>query len=258
VTEFAPLQSPVPQYLAVRFPPPPAQRPHVIMNMVMSADGKAAAGETESALSSPADKLVLQSLRVHAGAILNGAGTARATGLNPSIGDTRLRRYRSEQLGMGSPPLQAVISGSGNIDSGARFLRQDNFRVAVFVGDGAEAAKVAELRSAGNDVHVIAQGRAGLAQLMQVLRAQYGVRLLLVEGGPSLNAELYHAGLIDEVFLTVGPHIEGGRDVLTTVTGDAFPPESMPALSLISAFANPASSEVYLHWSVDRLTQSGE
>jgi 2,5-diamino-6-(ribosylamino)-4(3H)-pyrimidinone 5'-phosphate reductase len=256
VTEFEPLQSPVPEYLALRFPPPFAQRPYIVVNMVMSADGKAVAGQTESALSSGADKLVLQSLRVHAGAILNGAGTARATGLNPSIGDVRLRNYRSQQLGMDSPPLQAVVSASANLDSQARFLRQDSFRVAIFVGTGAPATKVADLRNSGSDVHVTSQGPSGLSELMQVLRSQYAVRLLLVEGGPSLNAELYHAGFIDEVFITVGPHIVGGRDVLTTVTGDAFASDSMPKLELVSVYANPASSETYLHWRVDRSGQN--
>jgi riboflavin-specific deaminase-like protein len=252
VTDPAPLPAPIPEYLALRFPAPLSQRPYVILNMVMSADGKAVAGETEFALSSPTDKLVLQSLRAHAGAILNGAGTARTTGVNPSIADDRLRRYRSEKLGMVSPPLQAIVSGSGDLDPHARFLQQDTFRVAVFVGEGATPEQLTNLRSSGKDVHVISGDAAGLAQLMHILHDKYSVELLLVEGGPTLNDQLFHAGLIDEMFVTVGPHIEGGRGVITIVSGKPFAAESMPRLELVSAYPSPSTSEVYLRWRVAR------
>jgi riboflavin-specific deaminase-like protein len=220
--------------------------------MVMSADGKAVAGQTESALSSSTDKLVLQALRAHADAILNGAGTARSTGLNPSIADARLRSYRTDRLGLPSPPLQAVITGSGDLDAHSRFLQQNAFKVAVFVAASAGAAQLAALRSTGQDVYVFETGVNGLLEIMRVLRERHGVQRLLLEGGPTLNGELFHAALIDEMFTTVGPHVEGGRDVITTVAGEVFPSGSMPRLELVSAYPSPATSEVYLHWRVDR------
>ena len=52
--------------------------------------------------------------------------------------------------------------------------------------------------------------------------ARRGARRILCEGGPTLNAALFAAGLIDEVFLTIAPKVVGGHDPLTIVKGDQF------------------------------------
>ena len=52
--------------------------------------------------------------------------------------------------------------------------------------------------------------------------ARRGARRILCEGGPTLNAALFAAGLIDDVFLTIAPKVVGGHDPLTIVKGDQF------------------------------------
>jgi len=42
---------------------------------------------------------------------------------------------------------------------------------------------------------------------------------VLCEGGPTLNAALFEAGLVDEVFLTIAPKLVGGDEPLTIVKG---------------------------------------
>ena len=64
-------------YLNLSFPPPPADRPYVIINMVGSLDGKAVIEGSERGLGSPEDQDRMQELRAHADAVLNGAGTMR-------------------------------------------------------------------------------------------------------------------------------------------------------------------------------------
>ncbi len=49
------------------------------------------------------------------------------------------------------------------------------------------------------------------------MRAEHGVRSILCEGGPSLNASLLAAGLVDELFLTTVPKLAGGAGALTIV-----------------------------------------
>jgi riboflavin biosynthesis pyrimidine reductase len=219
--------------------------------MVSSADGKAAVGDSESALSSATDKLVLQSLRVHADAILNGAATARATGVNPTIRDQRMQDRR-RLMGRPEAPIQAVLSGSGDLGADPSFLRQNSFQVVLFVSDKAPPDRVASLRSSGTEVHGVHGGAAGLIQIVETLHQKFGVRLLLLEGGPTLNSEFFHAGLIDELFTTVGPHIVAGRDLPSIVNGVAFTAKTMPALELLSAYSSPPTAEVYLHWRVRR------
>lgn len=251
-SELSSLPGPAAAYLRLSFPEPPQDRPYVILNMVSSADGKATAGATESALSSATDKLVLQALRVHADAILNGAGTARLTGVDPSIRDERLRRLRRGAIGKKDAPLQALVTSRADLPPSAPFLRRPGVRLVIFVAGAAEPANVEALKATGRPVEEVAAGPAGIDEMLRRLHGSYGVRLLLVEGGPSLNASLFHAGVIDEFFLTLAPHIVGGRDTITLVEGEAFTAEAMPALELLSAIPNAETSEVYLHWRVRR------
>ncbi len=245
----APLPHPVPAYLGLSFPPPPPDRPYVILNMVSSADGKAAAAGTEAPLSSPVDKLVLQTLRVHADAILNGAGTARATGVNPGIRDARLRQRRQE-MGRPDAPIQCILSASASLAADAPFLRRKAFRLVIFAGEEAPPERLAALSASGREVELLPSGPKLLRELVRRLRHSYGVRLLLLEGGPTLNSGFFHERLIDEFFLTLGPHIAGGRDAPSPVEGEPFGPHSMPGLELMSAYPNEATSEVYLHWRI--------
>lgn len=244
-----PFPASVEAYIALRFPEPPAGRPYVILNMVASADGKAAIEGGEAALSSRADKLTLQSLRIHADAILNGASTARMTGANPRIRDPRLQRERAA-LGRSEPPLQVVVTEYGAIPLDALFLRSRTFQSVLFTGAATLPDQVERLRSSGRPVEVLPPGEAAMPELLARLRLRYGVKLLLLEGGPSLNASFFHAGLIDEFFLTIGPHIVAGRETLTPVEGRSFTAATMPALELISALPSKESNEIYLHWRV--------
>ena len=67
---------------------------------------------------------------------------------------------------------------------------------------------------------------AALAQL----RTIHGVRTILCEGGPHLNASLVAAGLVDELFLTSVPALAGAAGELSIV--DGAPLDSAVALSL--------------------------
>jgi riboflavin biosynthesis pyrimidine reductase len=66
-------------------------------------------------------------------------------------------------------------------------------------------------------------GRVDLAAALARLRSDLGVRSVLCEGGPHLNAELLRAGLVDELFLSLAPKLLGGADALTIVAGAALP-----------------------------------
>jgi 2,5-diamino-6-(ribosylamino)-4(3H)-pyrimidinone 5'-phosphate reductase len=240
---------PVSDYLALQFPSPFPERPYVILCMVASADGKARAGPTEGPISSQTDKLVLQTLRVHADAILNGAGTARASGVNPSIRDAGLRGIRL-RAGRPEKPLQAILSGSASISPSSSFLRRRSFQVVIFVHESAPPERIAALLATGVAVELLPAGPATATELTRCLHIDYGVNLLLLEGGPTVNSQFFHEGLIDEVFLTLAPHIVDGRGALTAVEGDAFTHETMPALDLVSAYPNLGTSEVFVRWRV--------
>ena len=87
--------------------------------------------------------------------------------------------------------------------------------------------------------------------MLRHMRVDLGASVLLCEGGPTTNAQFYEAGVVDEYFVTIGPVIVGGKDTLTAVEGPrAFTRETAKRLELLSACANPVTSELYLRYRV--------
>jgi diaminohydroxyphosphoribosylaminopyrimidine deaminase/5-amino-6-(5-phosphoribosylamino)uracil reductase len=88
------------------------------------------------------------------------------------------------------------------------------------------------------------------------LRHQFdelGARHVLVEGGPTLNGWLFDAGVVDELFLTIGPVVVGGSDVLAAVVSDRPPSlERTTHLEIVSAVPNPVTNEIYTRYRVLR------
>jgi riboflavin biosynthesis pyrimidine reductase len=77
--------------------------------------------------------------------------------------------------------------------------------------------------------------------------------VLLVEGGPTLNGELFERGMVDEFFLTLGAVVVGGQRMLTPVEGKRAPSqETVTRLEVLTAVPNPETQEVYMHDRVRR------
>jgi riboflavin biosynthesis pyrimidine reductase len=73
-----------------------------------------------------------------------------------------------------------------------------------------------------------------LARGMLLLRERYGVRSLLLEGGPTLLSAMLEAGLVDELFLTVAPVLTGGGSEPSIVEGLPLPaPISLRLVSVL-------------------------
>src|SRR5918997_5898518 len=115
-------------YGGLRMPGHPA-RPHVVGNFVSSLDGvvslgipgKAGGGEISGF--NPHDRMVMGLLRAAADAVVIGAGTLRAASpdhvwtaeyIYPPLADA-YRELRAA-LGKPEPPLNVVVTGSGDID----------------------------------------------------------------------------------------------------------------------------------------------
>jgi riboflavin biosynthesis pyrimidine reductase len=72
--------------------------------------------------------------------------------------------------------------------------------------------------------------------VIDVLQREFGVELLLHEGGPRLLGSFLAAGSLDELFLTVAPQV-AGREAMPRpglVEGAAFLPETAPWFDLQS------------------------
>ena len=175
----------------------PADRPYVVVNMVASADGRATLAGRTKELSSDADRAVFHALRASVQAVMVGTGTLRAERYGRMVPEPENQRRRRAR-GLAPEPLSIVCSRTGAFPEDVPLLQDPEARVARYVtGSPAEALRRAQ--------------------------AEHGVRSVLCEGGPTLNAALLDDGAVDELFLTVSPVLAGGEDPLTVVAGGEQP-----------------------------------
>lgn len=217
--------------------------------MVRSLDGKVVLGDTERGLGSDVDRRLMRELRSHADVILVGAGTLRASGASPRLNDAALEARRTAR-GQPATPTSAVLSASGDLPLERPFFTARDFEALVYLAHGAGAERHAAAAATGRRVVALPPGDPAPA-LLRHARHELGARLLLCEGGPSLNGALLAEGALDELFLTVGPSVVGGADALTAVVGLHTPRiADATRLSLLSASAHPDSGELYLRYRV--------
>ncbi len=239
----------LPGYASLTFPEPPDDRPYVLVNMVMSADGKIVVEGTERGLGSPADQALMGQLRSHADAVLNGAETLRQSGSSPVPANKEMRALRNMR-GHREPALGVILSRTGDLPLDARFFTSDAFDAMVFLADTAPPERRAAIEATGRTVVVVPEADP-VGPMLRALRHDFGVRILLCEGGAQLNGALLDAGAVDEYFVTVGARIVGGDVTLTPVRGDrAASFGEVRPLTLLSAVTNPETSEVYLRYRV--------
>jgi len=176
-------------------------RPHVAINMVTSIDGRAQLDGTAEGLGSRADRRLMRLYRAAFDAVASGVGTLRATGVWLRVGDDLAERRR--RAGHAPNPVGVVIAGTDPVPLDAGWFSGDEERVLVVGRDH-------PLRDAppGTELLRAPDERPAPAWLLERLAAR-GIGSLLLEGGPHLNAAFLAAGLIDEMYWTVGPQLHG-------------------------------------------------
>jgi riboflavin biosynthesis pyrimidine reductase len=172
----------------------------VALNMVASLDGRIAVGGRSAPLSSPADRVLFHELRAQADAVMAGARTMMIERYGPIIRNPRARARRARE-GLPEQPLAVIPSRHLDVDPGLPLLADPDSRVVILTPASGDlppcAAQVDYVRSATL--------RGGLAELA----SRHGVRVLVCEGGPTLNGSLAAEGLIDELFLARAPLLVG-------------------------------------------------
>jgi riboflavin biosynthesis pyrimidine reductase len=198
--------------------------------MISTLDGAITINGRSGLLGGPADRGVFQVLRSLADVILVGAGTVRAEGYGPVTLDDQLRAQRAARGQSGVPPI-AVVTGTGNLDWSAPFFTEAEARPIVVTtlasdpGARRRAESVADVVMAGED-------RVDPADALRQLWGA-GHRSVLVEGGPGLNADVVHAGLMDELCLTLSPRLVAGDGTRILAGPELMPPLQLRLLHLL-------------------------
>jgi riboflavin biosynthesis pyrimidine reductase len=200
--------------------------------MIATVDGRAAVGGTAAGLGSELDRRLMRELRAEADVVLHGASTVRADPLSarvpPDLSEARVARGQPAQ------PVGAILTASGVLPAGHPYFQSSTI---VFT-TGAEPT--------WRSPHVEVVRVGGVREMLEDLHRR-GVRRIVCEGGPRLNAHLFEADLVDEIFYTISPRVVGGRDPLTMVHGGA-----LNAIPLELRNAEQHGNELYLRYNVLR------
>ena len=235
------------------FPPPGPERPYVIGNFVSTVDGVVSyeiAGQSGGGDISgfdPSDRFIMGLLRASADAVMMGSGTLHETAPGhlfvagrayPEARDL-YARYRSEILRKKTPPLHVVVSGSGRMDLTRAVFRTPGIRTLIVTtkagGDLLADSGAASLVS--TEVRQLEGPIIAPAAILELLRAEFDVSLLLHEGGPTLFGKFLADGCVDELFLTIASQVAGRNAPPPRpgfIAGVGFTPETAPWLDLVS------------------------
>lgn len=215
-------------YQGLEFPDAPADRPYVFINMVATIDGKTVTGSREESipdLGSAVDHATMRQIENVADGVMIGAQNLRAT----------------PKMWYPSHLYRFVVTRSGNVPPANRFFTDAPGRAFVVC-----AGAYRDACPPGLSVLALGEDTVDWARLLKYLRNNMGIKRLLVEGGSELNAELFHAELIDEIFLTVAPKVKCGREVPTVAGGQPLKREDIQNFDLVSTLTS--GNEVFLRY----------
>jgi diaminohydroxyphosphoribosylaminopyrimidine deaminase/5-amino-6-(5-phosphoribosylamino)uracil reductase len=184
------------------------RRPHLILKLAATLDGRIATATGESRwISGAPARARVHLMRAQADAVLIGAGTARAD--DPML-DVRGLGPRAAQ------PVRIVADGglslplTGRLAASAREIP-----VRVLHRSDAPAGRRAALADLGVETVEVAARNGGLLDMADALRrlAEGGITRVLCEGGGRLVAALLAGGLVDGIALFTAGRAIGGDGV---------------------------------------------
>lgn len=225
------------------------ERPYIIVNLAMSADGKISTRERRQVrISGPSDFARVDRLKAGCDGIMVGIGTVLAddpslTVKSPHLVEERVRRGHPEH------PARIVVDSRARIPLTAAVLHRGSGRRIVACSAAAEEERVTALRKYA-EVVVAGESEVDLPTLMRALH-DMGISRLMVEGGGTLIWALFAAGLVDELITFVGNMVIGGKDAPTPADGIGFTREDeFPNLSLYAL--ERMDQGALLHWIMER------
>ncbi len=238
-------------YVELDLPPGEAGRPYTVINTVGTLDGRGAVGGKSTPIGSKVDHRLMRNIRASVDAVLVGAGTLRSEDLTLTV-DEPLTKRRGER-GLKEQPLSVILTESGDVPADRKIFRTSEGNVLIFAGPRAGEQNLARLSDLATVRTATGTSVPGPEKILEMLADEFGVRRLLVEGGPSVNRSFLEARLIDEVFLTLAPKITGG-DPRSLVEGEPLPPAAASP-SLVSIYLS--DSELYLRYRLTRRSGPG-
>src|SRR5215471_6916619 len=211
----------------LHFPMGPAQRPYVIANFVSTLDGvisyqiEGQSGGGTISGSDTADRFIMGLLRASADAVMVGSRTVHEVSPKhlwiPQFIYPEAQRsyadYRVNVLRKTQNPLVVIVSGSGRLQLERAIFRTPEVRTLIITTPAGrdELAKAGAMKLVSIEIRAMdaTGGSIDPLAILELLRAQFGIGILLHEGGPALFGQFVAAGAVDELFMTLSPQVAG-------------------------------------------------
>jgi riboflavin-specific deaminase-like protein len=199
-------------------------RPFVTANFALTWDGRVSTRRfTPTNFTSKRDKRRLVEIRATADAVLVGVSTVVTDNMALGLSDEALRAARVKR-GQSAWPLRVLCSNSGRIPKNLRVFTSGPAPIVIFSTTQMALATRNRLARLA-DLWLYEGRRVNLAAMLATLRADYGVRRVVCEGGPRLFRALLEEQLVDEIHVTLAPRLFGGvgAPTITGLAGDFLP-----------------------------------
>jgi diaminohydroxyphosphoribosylaminopyrimidine deaminase/5-amino-6-(5-phosphoribosylamino)uracil reductase len=184
-------------------------RPHVLVKLAVSADGKAGLpGRRPVQITGSAVRNRVHAMRAMSDAVLTGIGTA--------LSDDPLLTCRLPGMADRSP-VRVVLDSDLRLPLDGRLVATArDVPVWVVTGDRALSDREYALKARGTEVLRVG-GRTELPDVLKAL-ASRGITRLMVEAGPIVTAAFVRADLVDEAVLFRSPNAIGA-DAIDALEG---------------------------------------
>ena len=184
------------------------ERPEVIVNVASSLDGAIASSEGALILSTTEDWVRVHELRNSVDAIL--------VGINTILKDDPLLSVRYIKP-KDPAPLRVILDTKCKIPLTAKVLQdQERLPSIIITSKKCSANKQDEIRKLGAKVASVGfeknERYLNLTDVLKILKTQFGIKKLLVEGGSTVITQFLTNRLVDIMHIFYAPVFVGGKN----------------------------------------------
>ncbi len=221
-------------------------RPFILINSAMSADGKISTKERKQvSISGKLDFERVDELRARTDAIMVGIGTVLSD--NPSLTvKSPERKAARRAAGKSENPVRIIVDSAARTPLDADIFKKGEGIRIIAVSNSAPAENVEKLEKKAIIIQTGTE-KVDLSELAEKLKIM-GINTLMVEGGATLNWGMLSAGLVDEIYTFVGNLIIGGATSPTFTDGKGFSEAELLELELLSS--EKIENGVLLKWKI--------
>lgn len=214
---------------------PPENRPFVFLSAAISLDGHIATIQGDSLLSNSQDWIRVHKLRAKSDAIMVGSGTIRADDSKLIVDEVKISKTIDKH------PIRVIVSSRGDIPLNSRVITYKP-DILTIIGTTSKCSSKQRQKLENSGCFVLECGNGPLTNLhhlLNVLKTDFHVERLMLEGGSRLNGEMLNQQLIDEVHLAIAP----------VICGNGVPFFTLP--KAIPEFSRSAFFEIIEHKKID-------